>query len=263
MQISDGILSDVPYMPSRNRGGAITPKFLVMHYTAGFSDASAISWLRNPGSRASAHIVVGSDGDITQLVPFNIKAWHAGPSRFDGVSGLNSHSIGFEIANVGWLKKVGARRYEDWAGNRYTEGEGWLADRDLIEQPHPRVGSGMLYWPTYPEEQLAAVERVTRAVLAEYPTIRAIVSHEEIDTRGWKTDPGPAFPMQRFQRLLDDRSDGEADPPTDEITRLGKALTAIISAAQGELQRDPASEKHRRWRLAEVSQIATDALKGN
>jgi N-acetylmuramoyl-L-alanine amidase len=37
--------------------------------------------------------------------------------------------------------------------------------------------------------------------VAKYPIID-IVSHEEIDTRGWKTDPGPAFPMKLLRRHL-------------------------------------------------------------
>lgn len=265
MDITDHMLEDVPFLASPNRSGRIKPRFLVMHYTAGFSASGAISWLRNPASRASAHLVIDNDGDITQLVPFNIKAWHAGPSRYKGTSGLNDHSIGFEITNVGWLRKQANGTFTDWTGRRtYREGEGDLKGRDLIAQPHPRVGGGMLYWPSYPEAQLAAVELATRAVLGAYD-IEDIVSHEEIDTRGWKTDPGPAFPMQRFKRLLgNDRSDGDAPiPNVHEADRLTASLRSIREIIDAELDRAPPSVPHLRWRHAEVAAKAAEALKGD
>ncbi|MBW2050155.1 MAG: N-acetylmuramoyl-L-alanine amidase [Deltaproteobacteria bacterium] len=34
------------------------------------------------------------DGSITQLAPFNVETWHAGVSQWEGLSGLNSYSIG-------------------------------------------------------------------------------------------------------------------------------------------------------------------------
>ncbi|MFC1492026.1 N-acetylmuramoyl-L-alanine amidase, partial [Nitrospinota bacterium] len=64
-----------------NRGGEITPRLLIFHFTAGKSAESAIRWLCDPEARASAHLVIGREGRITQLAPFNIKTWHAGKSH--------------------------------------------------------------------------------------------------------------------------------------------------------------------------------------
>ena len=94
----------LPYVASPNRStGTIVPRFLVMHFTAGASASSSISWLTNPAARASAHLVIARDGTVTQLVPFNRKAWHAGRSRWAGLTGLNAHSIGIELDNHGEL----------------------------------------------------------------------------------------------------------------------------------------------------------------
>jgi len=90
-----------------NKGGKIEPKYLIFHYTAGRSAESSINWLCNKKAKASAHLVVGRDGSITQLAPFNVKTWHAGKSHWAGLTGLNSHSIGIELDNAGELSKVG------------------------------------------------------------------------------------------------------------------------------------------------------------
>lgn len=38
---------------------------------------------------------------------------------------------------------------------------------------------------------------IVRAIAHKYQ-IQDVVSHEAIDTRGWKTDPGSAFPLGTF-----------------------------------------------------------------
>jgi N-acetylmuramoyl-L-alanine amidase len=59
----------------------LAPEYLVMHFTAGRSAAGSVDWFLDPGARASAHLVVGRDGAITQLVRFDRVAWHVGASR--------------------------------------------------------------------------------------------------------------------------------------------------------------------------------------
>ncbi len=98
--LKDG--ASVPFRRSPNVGGTCRPRFLVMHFTAGGYDG-AVSWLCNPAAKASAHLVVGEAGEVTQLVPFDRTAWHAGRSEWAGVTGLNPVSIGIELANYGEL----------------------------------------------------------------------------------------------------------------------------------------------------------------
>jgi N-acetylmuramoyl-L-alanine amidase len=216
MMIKNHMIRGARYIASPNRSGFIDPKFIVMHYTAGHNASGAIQTLTRRGSRASAHVVVAKDGEIIQLVPFNVKAWHAGPSSYKGYNGLNSHSIGIEIVNIGWVRKLSSGHYEDWAGNILSEAE--LGE--MVVAKHPTVGSGTYYWPVYTREQLDAVEKLTKELIREYD-IRDIVSHEEIDTRGWKTDPGPAFPMNRFKKLLTSKgisNDRDMDEEFYEVT---------------------------------------------
>ena len=47
--------------------------------------------------RVSAHAVITRDGEITQYVPFTMRAWHAGVSCFEGRDRCNDYSIGIEL----------------------------------------------------------------------------------------------------------------------------------------------------------------------
>ncbi len=47
--------------------------------------------------KVSAHLFIERDGKITQFVPFDSRAWHAGSSSFAGVANCNDYSIGIEL----------------------------------------------------------------------------------------------------------------------------------------------------------------------
>lgn len=47
--------------------------------------------------RVSAHILIDRAGVLTQYVPFNQRAWHAGISEFAGRKNCNDYSIGVEL----------------------------------------------------------------------------------------------------------------------------------------------------------------------
>jgi N-acetyl-anhydromuramoyl-L-alanine amidase len=47
--------------------------------------------------KVSAHLLIKRSGDVTQFVPFHLRAWHAGESYFQGKSRCNDFSIGIEL----------------------------------------------------------------------------------------------------------------------------------------------------------------------
>ena len=49
------------------------------------------------GVRVSAHLFVSRAGAVTQFVPFDRRAWHAGVSRCRGRTDCNDFSIGIEL----------------------------------------------------------------------------------------------------------------------------------------------------------------------
>ena len=178
----------VRFVPSPNQGGELEAKHLVMHYTAGSSAQESIDWLCSPNSQASAHLVIARDGSITQLVPFDLVAWHAGKSAWNGITGLNRHSIGIELDNPGPVQRVNGR-WRAWFKREYPDG-------DVITAKHKLQG-GVCGWVTYTEAQIETAVEVARTLVGHY-ALQEVLGHEEISpTR--KTDPGPAFPMASFR----------------------------------------------------------------
>lgn len=190
----------IEFRRSPNQGkGTIVPKYLVIHYTGASSADSAINWFLNPTAKASAHLVIGRDGTITQMVAFNRKAWHAGISRWDGLGDLNTHAIGIELANAGTLKKVGQRWQSRW-GHPISEDDVLIARHKLDEEAAA--------WQTFPEVQLTAALHAATVLCRRYG-LREVVGHEDIAPRR-KRDPGPAFPMDAFAAAAVGRTDEPA-----------------------------------------------------
>lgn len=195
----------VEFLLSPNIGGALNPVAFVEHYTAGYNANSAIQTFLNPASKVSAHLVIGRDGKVTQMVPFNRVGWHAGPSRYQGWNGLNQFAIGIEHVNIGYVKLNHDGTYTDPYGKPFHPDAG----QKLIPGKQPRIGPDTYYWPTYSDEQIAVSLEVQQAIIAHYPGIKTVVTHEEIDLRGWKTDTGIAFPIDAFKALVrNEKNDG-------------------------------------------------------
>lgn len=193
-----------------------TPRILVMHYTGGSSAASSVNWFANPNSKVSAHITIGRDGSLFQSVPLNRKAWHAGTSSYtkaDGtsVSGLNSYSIGIELANAGACFQTAAGSWKNPLGVR-------VEPDNIIEAEHKNgpiwMGSAVGNmarpgWEIYPEAQLHAAHQVA-AALVEHYGLQDIVGHDDIAPVR-KSDPGPLFNTQGFRDAVFGM-DFDADP---------------------------------------------------
>ena len=192
--------SEVSFVETPNKGGDLSPRYLVFHYTAGRSATSSINWLTNPESKASAHLVLARDGTITQLAPFNIKTWHAGLSHWDGLSGLNSSSIGIEMDNAGPLKKVGDQ-YQAWFGTLYAEDRVVLAKHKLDDEPR--------WWHAYTETQIQKALELAQLLVRHYD-LKDVVGHEDI-APDRKRDPGPAFPLAHVRAVVLGREEEERE----------------------------------------------------
>jgi len=213
MKITRHWLDDVEKVPTKKMGGVITPDTIVMHYTAGWSTKGDVDTLSTSDRQASAHVVLGRDGELVQIVPFNRKAWHAGPSRHNGQADVNNRSIGIEISNAGWIKQLTNGFFQDQYGQTIAPDGQFVGQRRTTKSPphewheeyHDRLAHGTYRWEPFYDLQLINLDELVPLLIKTYD-IKYIVSHEEIDTRGWKTDPGPMFPMRRYTKLLDDRA---------------------------------------------------------
>ena len=131
---------------------------IVLHYT-GMTDAdAALARLCDPAAKVSSHYLVYEDGAVTQLVPEAQRAWHAGVSSWNGVTDINSCSIGIEIDN-----------------------------------PGHEFG-----YPDFPKGQIDAVIALCRDIIARHaiPAAR-VLAHSDV-APGRKNDPGEKFSWSKL-----------------------------------------------------------------
>jgi N-acetylmuramoyl-L-alanine amidase len=159
---ASGVRLDTTYT-SENQDSRVL--FLVLHYTVGDYESS-LQTLTKPSSRSvSSHYLVRDEPVITyRLVDENRRAWHAGPSGWQGHRNINASSIGIEIVNAG---------------------------------PSKRADGSEVYAP-YSSAQMDAVIALCKEIVARHH-IRPdrIIGHNDI-APGRKQDPGPLFPWKRF-----------------------------------------------------------------
>ena len=177
---------DVSFRQTPNVGGALKPRFVLLHYTAGRNLESSVESLctKKPQGNASAHLVLGRDGRIVQLAAFNAVTWHAGASQWGGFDGLNHHAIGIEMDNAGLLHLEG-ERYVSWFGKTCPADEVHVAEH--------RHGGGPRPWHGFTEAQIGRALELCELLVAHYG-LEDVLGHEDV-ARGRKVDPGPAFPL--------------------------------------------------------------------
>jgi len=189
------------------------PDTIVIHFTAGRSAESSANYLCG-NVQASAHLVIGREGEIYQLVPFDTVAWHAGVSHYGGRTGLNQYSIGIELDNAGELTKVG-NEFQSWFGEKYPPTEVLYARHRNDQTPG--------YWQVFTPKQIQACEEVCKLLIDTY-AIKTIVGHEEI-APDRKRDPGPAFPLDKLRNeLLGQNRANDTDPPARDAVVTGTKL---------------------------------------
>jgi N-acetylmuramoyl-L-alanine amidase len=199
------------------------PDTIVIHYTGSGSAASTINTFKDSDINASAHVVVDYDGSITQLIPFHKIAWHAGRSSWLDRTGLNDYSIGIEIVNAGRLEKSG-NVWRSWFGRTYQEEE-------VVHAVHKNE-SIPSWWHRYTEAQISTVLELCKAIMKSYD-IRFILGHDEISP-GRKTDPGPAFPMEKLRdRLLYNNLKDDADDSGREALAKGIVHASALNIRSG------------------------------
>ncbi|MBN1209729.1 MAG: N-acetylmuramoyl-L-alanine amidase [Myxococcaceae bacterium] len=194
-----------PFVETPNHGEKLSPEFLVMHYTAMHEAKKAVDWLVNPAAQASAHLVIGRDGSITQLVPFDTIAWHAGRSSWDGRTGLNRYSIGIELDNAGRLTRQGAK-WCSWIGREVAE--------DQVVQAVHKNDRELAGWEAFSEPLLQVALEVSLLLFQTYK-LKDVIGHDDIAPQR-KQDPGPAFPMHSFRARMLGRA--EEHPVVHEVT---------------------------------------------
>lgn len=198
LQITNHKIANVPYKELPHSGKALTPKYIVAHYTAGTSVNGSISHLKSVG--LSYHVIIDRDGSITQCAPFNKRAGHAGVSNWKGIEDLNVHAIGICMANRGYVNRFGNGKY-GWVDAHNNPIGSFLNENQVVKAEHFNGSIVNEYWEKYSDAQLQTFRELCKAIVQKYPTIKDVIGHDEI-AMGRKPDPGPAFPTENFYDLF-------------------------------------------------------------
>ncbi|GAA4643124.1 N-acetylmuramoyl-L-alanine amidase [Pontixanthobacter gangjinensis] len=130
----------------------------VLHYTEMKPVETALERLCDPVAGVSAHYLISEEGEVTLLVPEEMRAWHAGASFWRGIKDVNSASIGIEL-------------------------------------DHP--GHALGYRP-FADAQIESLIPLLHRIAKQYDIPRAnVVAHSDV-APARKTDPGELFPWDRL-----------------------------------------------------------------
>lgn len=235
MRIENGRVSGVRFVAANSSGGEMTPRYIICHDTAGrLSQFSSVDWFKSKECGTSAHFVVERDGTVTQMVPLNRKAFHAGASKWKGQSGLNSCSIGIEIVNPGKMD---------------ADGKAWFGPcckpQEIEFKSTPEHGDG--WWLPYTEAQVAAVKLLCTLIVEEYPDCNEILTHWQISPKR-KIDTNPLFPLREVRKAVLD-PDLETAEKIEEVVASPVAPATKTSAAK-EIVVEGAKSKTVQWSIA-------------
>lgn len=147
---------DEYHLPSEEYiNGNYKNEYIILHHTAGGANPRAVvdGWKKDCIGKVATEFVIGGqncktgntkyDGQIVRTFPEGCQGYHIGKS---GSSHMNTHAVGIEICNFGYLKD----------GKTYT---GALADQSQIitlDSPF----RGFLDWHKYSDEQINSVKEL-------------------------------------------------------------------------------------------------------
>ena len=129
--------------------------YIILHHTAGGSNPRSVIdwWSKDSLGRVATEFVVGGqncttcnakyDGQIVRSFPEGCQAYHIGTS---GSSYMNTHSVGIEMCNFGYVKN----------GKTYT---GAIVDPDQTISLKTSF-KGYLNWHKYSDEQIKVVREL-------------------------------------------------------------------------------------------------------
>ena len=85
--------------PNHNDRKGQAVKVIVLHADASPNERGCLSWLQSSESKVSYHALVGRDGKVYTVVPYDRRAWHAGKAEWSGHKDVNGISVGLCFSN--------------------------------------------------------------------------------------------------------------------------------------------------------------------
>lgn len=186
---------------------------IVLHYTAGYlrGDVAALS---RPNYRVSTAFILPRNGKILNMFSSAFWSYHLGSGAVGGNTSGSKRTIGIEISNIGFLKRIG-----DNLVTVYSDSDIYCSIHDTnlytkLDTPF----RGATYFATFTEKQYQSLAILLRYLTAEYAipmeflpeherynviaanklvNFKGIVSHVNYRSSG-KWDIGPAFDWERI-----------------------------------------------------------------
>lgn len=219
MEINDHKLVGVEFNEARWFGDKIDPDLIVIHDTASSLDKGrAAAYLQDNDAKVSVHFVIDADGTITQQVPTNRRANHAGKSHYHGRDHVNGFSIGIELVNPGRLTRLNDTTARSWFKTSYN-----IEEYDIQEVTTKDHGHGL--WMDYPEAQFNALLMLLEA-LTNAHEIADIVGHYYVSP-GRKIDTNPLLNIEAIKAKVLGRDDIQHDLAMDESHEPKENLVQI------------------------------------
>lgn len=167
-------------------------RYIVLHHTGPGSFNGIVKWLCNKDAKASAHYVLGTGGQLKQLVNTGKEAWHAGVAVLKNVGKINNHySIGIEICNIGRMDQASDGSFYYTVGRTVKKYTGKATPQaGTIVYPSGAALDG--FYVPYPEKQINRLVALCKALVKKYPAITKdnILTHYDIGRpEGRKNDP--------------------------------------------------------------------------
>ena len=134
-----------------------------------------------PRMYASAHFLVGREGEVWQLVELNKQAYHAGASILKGRENCNTWTLGIELIG---------HQHSGFTGEQYQSLASLLAD---LEEKYK-----------FPLENIAGHDQVRYNAMQKRHTLKA-----KYDPSGRKDGKGDNFDWSRLYQLLDQQKTEE------------------------------------------------------
>lgn len=224
MKLKSHRIEGIEYRAAKLIGAAITPEIVILHDTAGrLEKFNSRNYLASSAD-VSVHFVVEFDGAVSQLVPTNRRAAHAGQSSYHGRSGCNDFSVGIEIVNPGRMTRGVGGSVLSWWGQDFGLG-GAAGGYQLADVETREHGKGV--WMAYTPEQIEAVEALLRALFAGIPTLRDITTHWYVSP-GRKVDTNPLFPLEAIRARVLGRDDpAEASAEAASAAVVGEEFVQV------------------------------------
>lgn len=168
----------------KHSGKKITPKFIIMHFTANCSEQESWRSFFNFLRPVSTHYLIDVDGKVTQMVSEEKRAWHAGKSFWKHQGDMNNVSIGIEIINPGFSN---------------SDTDPCTNNKKLWNKNTGQKISGSdKLWYAFTDQQIDSLIKLCKSIMHRYQIpAQNVLGHSDI-APGRKVDPGPLFPWQKL-----------------------------------------------------------------